>query len=126
MGLIYKPIKLIGTRGSKTFRTLMDTGASRSYIRNDEAKLITSSAKLPEPVTLRLGKGTTVVDELMTSLVELDGHRVPWTFIVVPGLTESLILGADFFQLYRIKLDPETEEIIIDPSALEIQLIKVT
>jgi hypothetical protein len=45
------------------------------------------------------------------------------TFIIVPELTEELIIGADFLQLWKIKLDPMTEEIIIDPSALQLQLI---
>ncbi|MDZ7313114.1 MAG: retropepsin-like domain-containing protein [candidate division KSB1 bacterium] len=122
MGLIYKPITLIGTVGTKTFKALMDTGASRCYIRSNEASLIAQPSKIPT-VTLKLGKGEIQVNEILDSLVELDGYRLPWSFIVVPSLTEELIIGADFFQLLKIKLNPETEEIIIDPSALKIQLI---
>jgi hypothetical protein len=44
-------------------------------------------------------------------------------FIIVPKLTEELIMGADFFQRWKIKLDPEAEDIIIDPSALRIQTV---
>jgi predicted aspartyl protease len=123
MGLIYKPVKLIGTVGTKTLNALMDTGASRCYIRSNEASQIAPPSKIPTPVSLRLGKGETKVSEMMNSLVELDGYSLPWSFIVVPELTEELIIGADFFQIWKIKLDPETEEIIIDPSAMKIQLI---
>ncbi len=123
MGLIYKPITLSGTVGTKTFTALMDTGASACYIRSDEASGIAPPSKIPAPVTLKLGKGDTQVDELLVSFVELDGHRLPWTFIIVPELTEELIIGADFFQRWKIKLEPETESIIIDPSALKIQLV---
>jgi hypothetical protein len=44
-------------------------------------------------------------------------------FIIVPELTEELILGTDFFLRWKIKLDPETEDIVIDPSALILQLV---
>ncbi len=122
MELIYKPITLIGTLGTKTLNALMDTGASRCYIRGEKAHLIAPPSKIPA-VTLRLGKGTTQVNELLVCDVELNGNRMPWAFIIVHKLTEELIIGADFFQILKIKLDPETEEIIIDPSALKIQLI---
>jgi hypothetical protein len=101
----------------------MDTGASRCYIRDKEANLIAQPSRIPTPAELRLGKGSTQVNEMLVCDIELDGYRMPWAFMVVPELTEELILGADFFQILKIKLDPETEEIIIDPSALEIQLI---
>lgn len=101
----------------------MDTGASRCYIRDKEANLIGQSSKMPAPVKLRLGKGSTSVNQMLVCSIELDGYRVPWAFMDVPELTDELILGADFFQILKIKLDPETEEIIIDPSALIIQLI---
>jgi predicted aspartyl protease len=123
MGLIYKPITLVGTLGTKTLNALMDTGASRCYIRDKEANLIAQPSRIPTPAELRLGKGSTQVNEMLVCDIELDGYRMPWAFMVVPELTEELILGADFFQILKIKLDPETEEIIIDPSALEIQLI---
>ncbi len=123
MGLIYKPITLIGTAGTRTLNALMDRGASRCYIHRDKAAQIAALSKMPSSVTLRLGKGSINVDEMLNSLVELDGHLVPWSFIVVPDLTEELIIGADFFQQLKIELDPETEEITIDPSALKIQLI---
>ncbi len=123
MGLIYKPITLIGTAGTRTLHALMDTSASRCYIQREQAVQVAALSKMPVTVTLRLGKGSTSVDEMLNSLVELDGHLIPWTFIVVPDLTEELIIGSDFFQQLKIKLDPETEEIIIDPSALKIQLI---
>ncbi|MDZ7288644.1 MAG: retroviral-like aspartic protease family protein [candidate division KSB1 bacterium] len=123
MGLIYKPVTLIGTKGTKTFRTLMDTGASRCYIRKKEAGFIAPPYKIATPMELRLGKGKTQVDELLVSFIELNGLRMHWAFIIVPKLTEELIIGADFFQRWKIKLDPGAEDIIIDLSALKIQMV---
>ena len=59
--------------------------------------------------------------------VTLNGHALFFTFIVVPQLSpqlsEELILGADFFQRWKVRLDPESEEVAIDPSALRLKLV---
>lgn len=123
MGHIYKPVTLIGALGTKTLTALMDTTASWSYIRKDEAMSIAPPYKVAEPIAVRLGKVASQADEVMISDVEFGGYRMYGTFIIVPELTEELIIGADFLQLWKIKLDPMTEEIIIDPSALQLQLI---
>jgi len=44
-------------------------------------------------------------------------------FLVVPGLPYEIIIGADFLQRWKIKLDPTTEEFIMDERALEIVLV---
>ena len=124
MGLIYKQIKLIGPKAIGEFTALMDTGASESFIRTEEARQIATPFKMPEPMILELGKGQIEADEAIFAYVELDGVRVHWTFIVVPELTEQLIIGADFFQRWKIKLDPETEKIIFDPKALRLKLVR--
>ncbi|MDI6886883.1 MAG: hypothetical protein QMD22_11210, partial [archaeon] len=41
----------------------------------------------------------------------------------VPNLSEELIIGSDFLQRWKIKLDPESEKIIIDPRALKLKLV---
>lgn len=121
MGLIYKQLTLTGSKGSKVLKALMDNGASRCFIR--EAKDITEPLKLPTPFIVELGKGTVTVEEATTLLVHLEGHALAWTFYVFPNLTEEAIVGADFFQAWKIKLDPVTEDIVIDPQALKIKLV---
>jgi len=43
-------------------------------------------------------------------------------FLVVPELPYEVIVGADFFQKWKIKLDPSTEDFLLDEKALEIIL----
>ena len=43
--------------------------------------------------------------------------------LVVPNLHYDVIIGADFLQRWKIKLDPATEDFIIDERALEIILV---
>jgi len=64
-----------------------------------------------------------ILDEAIFTYVDLDGMRLHWTFIAVSDLTEQVIIGADFFQRWKIKLDPETEKIIFDPKALKLKLV---
>jgi len=126
MGLIYKQVKLIGPKAVKELTALMDTGASESFIRAEEAQQIATPYKMPEPMTLELGKGELKANEAIFTYVDLDGVRLHWTFIVVSDLTEQVIIGADFFKRWKIKLDPETEKIIFDPKALKLKLVRAT
>jgi hypothetical protein len=101
----------------------MDTGASTSFIRREEAVSLSETARLPEALTVELGRGSVASDEVMVCFLELDSHRLPCTFTVIPDLTEPVIVGADFFRRWKIKLDPEREAIILDPDALRLKLI---
>lgn len=124
MGLIYKQVHFRGAKKSKALRTLMDTGASLSLIRAAEAREIGAPLKTPIPLQLEFGKGSTKVKEILSAAVKLDKYNILWHFYVVPSLTEEAIIGADFFQHYRIKLDPKTEELIIDPRYLKAKLVR--
>ena len=44
-------------------------------------------------------------------------------FLVVPGLSEEAIIGAATLQKWRIKLDFERDQVIVDPKAGKLQLI---
>jgi predicted aspartyl protease len=123
MGLIYKKIKFIGPKAEKILNALMDTGASESFIREKEALPLATPYKMPQPMILELGKGKLEADKALFLYLELDGVRLHWTFIVIPDLSEEAIIGADFFQRWKIKLDPETERVIFDPKALKLKLV---
>lgn len=45
------------------------------------------------------------------AIIEKDSDK----FMILPGLSEALIIGAATMQKWRIKLDFEKEEVIIDP-----------
>ncbi len=55
--------------------------------------------------------------------VQLNGAALLATLLVVPNLTEELILGADFFQRWKIRLNPEGKEVILDQDALKLKLV---
>jgi hypothetical protein len=123
MGLIYKQLTFTGSKGSKVLKALMDNGASRCFIREAEIPGLAEPVKAPAPFTVELGRGTVRIEEATVLFVNIEGHDLGWTFYVFPELTEEVIMGADFFQAWKIKLDPATEDLIIDPQALKIKLV---
>ena len=44
-------------------------------------------------------------------------------FLVVPGLSEEAIIGAATLKKWRIKLDFEHDQVIVDPKVAKLQLI---
>ena len=60
---------------------------------------------------------------MINLFVNLKGHKWFFHFLVVPELPYSVIIGADFFQKWKIKLNPVAEEFIIDEKALKIMLV---
>jgi hypothetical protein len=74
---------------------------------------------LSTPREFEMGRGTLLVKE-STGIVdiEVEDYNLFWHFLVVPNLSEELIIGADFLQRWKIKLDPENEKITIDEKAL--------
>ena len=123
MGLIYKNVILKGDKGERRFYALWDNGSSESFIRRDLAEKVATISKLRTPKEFEMGKGTLVVKESTPIVdVEVEGYNLFWHFLVFPDLSEELVIGADFLQRWKIKLDPENENIIINPKALKLKL----
>lgn len=124
MGLIYKDLALKGEKGDRIFHALWDNGSSECFIRGDLAEKVTTISKLRIQKEFEMGKGTLPVrDSTPIVDIEVEGYNLFWHFLVVPNLSEELIIGADFLQRWKIKLDPESEKIIIDPRALKLKLV---
>jgi len=124
MGLIYKDVSLKGDKGEGEFRALWDNGSSESFARRDLAEKVGTILKLSAPREFEMGKGTLLVAQSTGVLdIEVEGYNLFWHFLVVSDLSEELIIGADFLQRWKIKLDPENERIIIDPKALKLKLV---
>ena len=50
-------------------------------------------------------------------------HRFSGEFMVIEGLTNGVIIGAKTLQAWRLKLDFEKDEIIIDPKVTKLWLL---
>jgi len=123
MGLIYKTVRLTGSRGEREVKVLFDTGSSRCFVSRDVAQAAGDVFPIAIPLRIRTATAVAHARDAIHAAIWLDGHALQWVFYVVDDLTEPAIVGADFLQIWKIKLDPEHEKLILDPSALEIKLI---
>lgn len=55
--------------------------------------------------------------------ITIRGVTVFHTLIVVDEMGEEMIVGADMLQRWKIRLDPEREEVFIDPKVTELKLV---
>jgi len=124
MGVIIKQTIVAGSKSQRQCEVLFDTGASACFAREDIASELGQIVKSPFPIAFRLGNNTVMrVDKTIILFLDLKGHKLWFHFLVIPELPYEVIAGANFFQNWKIKLDPVTEDFIIDEKALEIMLV---
>ena len=124
MGVITKQIMIAGSKSQRQCKVLFDTDASACFARQDVASELGQVVKSPFPIAFRLGNNTVMTaDKTIDLFVDLKEHKLGFWFLVVPELPYEIIIGADFFQKWKIKLDPITEDFIIDEKALKIILV---
>jgi predicted aspartyl protease len=124
MGLISKQVLVRGNKASRRLRVLMDTGTSHTVIRAATARRLATPAPLPRTRSAQFASGKGRIKETVNVSLRLDGREVFTSALVLEGLSEELVIGAEFFQRYKVVLDPEREEIrFTDPEALKVKII---
>ena len=113
-----------GSKSQRQCEVLFDNGASACFAREDIASELGQIVKSPFPLAFTLGNNTVMkAEKTITLFLDLKGHKLSFYFLVVPQLPYEVIAGADFFQKWKIRLDPVTEDFIIDEKALKIMLV---
>gem|GEM_PF-4867363 len=79
--------------------------------------------ELAEPKTFSAAVGSFEARTSICPDVVLNRKRLPTSLMVVPDLTEELILGVDFFQRWHIRLDPRRHRVLLDPRALGLRAV---
>ena len=124
MGIIKKEMMVAGSERERICEVLFDTGASACFVREDVATKMGQVVKALFPLSFRLGNNTVMrTEKTMDLFLEIQGYHLPFQFLVVTELPYDVIIGADFLQKWKIRLDPVTEDFIIDEKALEIILV---
>jgi hypothetical protein len=125
MGLLTRRLELRGNKGRGEMAGLFDTGATYSFIRRDVAERLATALPLDEPLnfeTAQEGDQLTATHVVRLAFL-LNGFRFSDEFIVLDELSEPVIIGAKTMQAWRMKLDMEHEEVIVDPSVTRLILI---
>lgn len=127
MGLIVKPVEVVGNKGRAKVMALFDTGASSSFIRRDIADKLATFGPLPNPRRFMLGDGKNAIlaQQFVAVDITIKGVTVFFPLLVVEEIGEEMIIGADMLQRWKIRLDPEKEEVFIDPKVTELKLMNL-
>jgi hypothetical protein len=124
MSVITKDIEIAGDKGRRKIHTLFDSGATYSFIRKTIAEEIATLLKYPAPKVFTLGNKSQMEATHRTAFeIIIDGLTISDEVVVADELAEDFIIGASTMQKWRIKLDMEKEEVIIDPNVTELKLI---
>ena len=124
MAIIQKPIRLAGSKGSEEAVAIFDSGSTYSCIQPQLAKKLAGVEPLPEPMDFGTAEEGRMMraEEAVRLNFYLDGYRFSDEFMLIPGLSEPVIIGAATLQKWRLKLDFEADEVIIDPRVTHLRL----
>ncbi len=125
MAVIEKEIKLVGSKGARTMMAIFDSGASYSCIQPQLAKDLGMVELLPEAMDFGTAKeGETLsAKEAIRLNFYLDGYRFSDEFMLIDSLSEPVLIGAATMQKWRLKLNFETDEVIVDPRVTKLRLL---
>jgi hypothetical protein len=125
MAIIQKLIRLVGSKGSQEKVAIFDSGSTYSCIQPELAEKLEIIVPLPESMDFGTAeKGRRLqAEEAVRLNFYLDGYRFSDEFMLIPGLSEAVIIGAKTLQGWRMKLDFEADEVIIDPRVTHLRLL---
>jgi hypothetical protein len=110
------PVPFEGSKDERYIYTLFDSGVTFSCINEDFAEELANPEPLRTPLRVDTASGGHFMEIKHT--VRLDFYindvRMSDEFMVIPNLSEDAILGVTT-QKWRIKLDFEHDEVIVDP-----------
>ena len=125
--IIRIPLRFEGSKGEKNLYALFDSGATYSCISEESVQDLEELIKLHTPMRLATASAATFME--ITQRTTLDFYheevRLLDEFLVVPGLSEEVIIGAATMQKWRLKLDFENDKVIVDPRVSKLILINL-
>jgi len=121
------PLLFEGSKQSRNLYALFDSGATYSCINEHIAEELEIFTPLHTPMKLATASEHVFME--ISNVVRLDFYkddiRMSDEFLVVPSLSEEIVIGANTMQKWRIKLDFEHDTVIIDPKVAKLILINL-
>ncbi len=123
--IIKIPVRYEGPNGDKVLYTLFDSGSSFSCIHPDHVKDLGEPSKMGKPLHVATASADSrlIINERFSMDFYIQDIRMSDEFMVVPGLSEDVIIGAFTMQKWRLKLDFEHDMVIVDPRAAQAILL---
>ena len=125
--IIRIPLRFEGSKGEKVLYALFDSGATYSCITEEFADELANMESLHTPMKLVTASNSTYLEIHDTCRLDFyhEDIRLSDEFLVVPKLSEDVIIGANTMQKWRLKLDFEHDNVIVDPRVAKLVLINL-
>ena len=106
---------------------MFDSGATYSCINESLVEDLEILTPLHTPMRLATASDHTYMEINNRSTLDFyhEDVRLSDEFLVVPGLSEEVIIGAATMQKWRLKLDFEHDNVIVDPRVAKLILINL-
>ncbi|GMT48964.1 MAG: hypothetical protein IEMM0008_0503 [bacterium] len=123
--IIEKKLLFEGSLNEEHLLALFDSGASYSCIRAEFARKLEQVLSIRHPFKVETAKAEEVVEvkERVSLDFYMDDYRFSDEFVVIPDLSEEVIIGASTMQKWRFKLDFDQDKVIIDPRVTRFRLV---
>ena len=120
-------MRFVGSKGEKHLYALFSSGISNSCISKAISKELGEVIKLQPPLHLATASVATFIEINYTTTLDFyhEEVRLSDEFLVVPGLSEEVIIGAATMQKWRLKLDFEHDKVRVDPAVAKLILINL-
>jgi predicted aspartyl protease len=124
MSIIKLPLRFEGSKGEKILYALFDSGANLSCINEEFAGQIANPEAFLHPRKLATASEHHFIEisHAIRTDFYLNDVQLSDEFLVVPQLSEDVIIGAATMQKWRIKLDFEHDTVYVDPKVAKLQL----
>ena len=123
--IITKKLLFEGSIGEAEVMSLFDSGATYSCINPEIAIKLDKPVKIRRPFKVETASKVHYIE--VTDRVSLDfyidNHHFSDEFLIIPNLSEDIIIGAKTMQSWRLKLDFEEDKVLFDPKVTQIKLI---
>jgi len=110
--MIKEKLLIKGDKGERRLDVLFDSGASRSLIRSDVARELSTPRELIIQREFIAADGHRVICKYFCDLIiEIEGRRIGIEAFLVDDLPVPLVFGALDMEAYMIKLDPARKKL---------------
>jgi hypothetical protein len=125
MSILRIPILFVGSKGEKHLNTLFDSGADFSCIHPDYVKDLATPVHLGRVRHVHTASTAHLIEvkERVTLDFVIEDILLSDEFMIIPGLSEEVIIGTATLQKWRMKLDFENDRVIINPRLGRMQLV---
>ena len=125
MSILRIPILYVGAKGEKRLNTLFDSGADLSCIHPDYVKELETPVRMGRTRNLYTASAAHFIEvkEAVRLDFVIDDIVLSDEFLILPSLSEEVIIGTATLQKWRMKLDFENDRVIINPRLGRMQLV---